>query len=262
MTMNNLKIKVLVLGHRGMLGHRVFEDLSDSFNVLKNDLNIFAQKEEFNSFLLENKPEIVINCIGLIKPSCDKSTREEIVYINSLFPHLLKKIVNSYNGKVIHVSTDCVFDGIRGDYSVTDNYSAKDLYGISKALGEIIDDKNLTLRTSIIGRELPPNNKSLVEWFLKQEECNGFANHIWNGVTTDYFAKKVKEIILSQPTLSGLQQLSSVVPVNKYELLCLLKERYNKNTKITRVDAKESINRRLIPTVSAPPVSEMIREMK
>ncbi|MEM4605432.1 MAG: sugar nucleotide-binding protein [Candidatus Pacearchaeota archaeon] len=257
------KQKILILGHRGMLGHKVFDYFSKekTLKVLKSDFNIYTQKKEFENYVIREKPEIAINCIGLIKPVCEKSTREEIIYINALFPHILKKMVNEYGGKVIQISTDCVFDGKKGNYRVDESYSAKDLYGMSKALGEIIDEKNLTIRTSIIGREIGPNKKSLVEWFLQQKECNGFLNHKWNGVTTDYLAELILDIIKNEKNLMGIQQVASITSVSKYELLCLLKKRYNLSTIINPIDAKEAIDRTLIPTIPTPPIAELIEKM-
>lgn len=172
------------------------------------------------------QPEIILNCVGvLIKGS--KEHPDNAILINAYFPHLLKKMADEVGAKLIHISTDCVFSGKRGNYTEDDFRDADDVYGRSKALGEVINDKDLTIRTSIIGPELKKNGEGLFHWFMNQHgEINGFKTAIWGGVTTLELAKAIDSAIVQNK--SGLVQLSNGVGIAKYDLLQLFKKIWHK----------------------------------
>lgn len=186
-----------------------------------------TDKDAVTSLVRETRPDLIINCIGvLIKGSKDHP--DNAVFINAYFPHLLKKLADEVGAKLIHISTDCVFSGKKGNYNESDFRDADDIYGRSKALGEIINDKDLTIRTSIIGPELKTNGEGLFHWFMHQTgKVNGFKTAIWGGVTTLELAKAIDAAIVQQKT--GLIQLSNGKGITKYDLLNLFKNIWHRD---------------------------------
>ena len=177
------------------------------------------------------KPDIVINCIGLIKQLPIAQEPLPVITLNSLFPHQVAAICKDNSCRMIHVSTDCVFDGCKGSYTEDDNLSANDLYGISKFMGEVKYDNTITIRTSIIGHELS-TNLSLIEWFLSQNgSVNGFTNAIYTGFPTVEIANIISDYIIPNEKLHGLYQVSSN-PISKYELLKTVARVYGKEIEI------------------------------
>ena len=248
-------MKALVLGAEGMLGHKMFQTTLSQFPDTKcttlGDLSasplsgatLFSLEKtlqkmnvmEFDSFakrIRGQKPDFLINCIGIIKQRDAAKAAVPSIFINSLLPHKLAELAREWGGRVIHFSTDCVFDGKRGGYTEDDFSNAEDLYGKSKFLGEVAGENALTLRTSIIGRELS-SFASLLEWFLAQKgkTIRGYKKVIYSGVTTNYMAELVCKIIKDHPTLNGLYQVTSP-SINKYDLLCRLKEAYKLDVEI------------------------------
>ena len=182
------------------------------------------------------QPDIVINCIGLIKQLPIASDPLAAITINSLLPHRISMICRSAGARMIHISTDCVFDGKKGNYTEGDSSTADDLYGRSKFLGEVAYPPHcLTLRTSIIGHELK-GKLGLVEWFLAQEgKVSGFSHAIYSGFPTIEFARIIADHILPNPELAGIYHLSSD-PISKYDLLKLVARKYDKNIEIEPYD--------------------------
>jgi dTDP-4-dehydrorhamnose reductase len=248
-------MKLLIIGGTGMLGHKLFQHLSETFPQTYATIRQNISKEPFKriSFLhskrvfkdidvsnleaLENvvfslKPDYILNCIGIIKQHKEDAKPIPCIKINSLLPHQLVEMASKYGGRAIHFSTDCVFDGKRGLYTEEDAPNATDIYGRSKAMGEIVCDSALTLRTSIIGRELT-SHLSLLDWFLRQKgtRIRGFTRAIYSGVTTNQMANIVRLILQDFPTLSGLYHVVSE-PINKYDLLKLAKEIFKVNIEI------------------------------
>jgi dTDP-4-dehydrorhamnose reductase len=246
-------LNILILGGNGMLGHvlsqvlvnetrhNIFTSTRDFQNKnLKKDFNIkniisnldVNKIKDLEKTIKRIKPSIVINCIGAIKQLKDSIDPSSFIYLNSLFPHHLYRICNSYDSRLIQISTDCVFSGERGDYKESDTIDCNDLYGRSKALGEIVDKKNaLTIRTSIIGHEIG-RKKSLLEWFLNQEkECHGFKNAIFSGFPTVTLSRIIKNYIIEDSSLHGLYHLSSD-PISKFDLLKKISKAYSKSIKI------------------------------
>lgn len=227
------KKRVLVIGATGMLGHMVhkyFESLDayELFNsVYRTPLNnrsIVCNVKDRNAvtnLLEQTRPNVVINCVGaLVQES--KENPDSSIYLNALLPHILKDLCNKHNAKLIHVSTDCVFSGNKGAYSEDDFRDADDVYGRSKALGEIFDAPHCTLRTSIIGPELK-DGTGLLQWFMKQQDSvNGYTNAYWGGVTTLELAKAIPKVI--ENNLVGIHHVTNGDKISKFDLLLLLNQ--------------------------------------
>tara|TARA_B100002019_G_scaffold259207_1_gene244435 strand:- start:17984 stop:18853 length:870 start_codon:yes stop_codon:yes gene_type:complete len=254
---------VFILGASGMLGNSILRYFKS-----KNKLNVIGsirssktpQKLNFyDEYIVKNLniedennlrevmqrycPKIIINCIGLVKQIDSSTDPIKAIQINSLLPHRLTSICESVDAKLIHISTDCVFNGKKGMYNESDDPNATDLYGRTKLLGEIIDSKNITLRTSIIGHELSTKH-SLLEWFLSQdEEINGFDKAIFSGLPTVELSRVIHDFVIPNKHLNGLYNVSSE-PINKFELLSLISDQYSKKIKIN-VDSGLVINRSL-----------------
>jgi dTDP-4-dehydrorhamnose reductase len=189
------------------------------------------------------KPHVVINCAGLIKQSEEAGDHVTIIYINCLFPHHLANLSLKYNFRLIHISTDCVFSGSKGNYTEDDFPDAQDLYGRSKLLGEVYYGNSITLRTSIIGHELN-SSKSLVDWFLsKDKNIEGYKKAIFSGLTAFEIARVIHDYVINAD-LVGLYHLSAD-PISKYELLLLIKDVYGKTINVIPDDKKVVVNRSL-----------------
>ena len=166
---------------------------------------------------------MVINAVGIIKQLPSSKDIKQSLLINSIFPHNLAELTRKYELRLITVSTDCVFSGKKGNYNEEDIPDATDVYGKSKNLGEVVSENCLTLRTSIIGREIFTRN-SLVEWFLSNNDktVKGYKNAVFSGFPTIILADIFADLILNHEKLQGLYHLSSE-PINKFDLLSLLK---------------------------------------
>lgn len=233
------KKKILLFGATGMAGHIAYHYLNATGKyeisnvVFRNKLTEdsivldITDKNAVEALVFEHQPDIILNNIGiLIKGS--KSHPDNAILINAYFPHLLKRLSDQVGAKLVHVSTDCVFSGKKGNYTETDFRDADDVYGRSKALGEIINDKDLTIRTSIIGPEIKKEGEGLFHWFMNQTgTITGFKNAIWGGVTTLELAKSIEKAI--DINLTGLVQLSNGRGINKFDLLYLFKTIWERN---------------------------------
>lgn len=239
-------MKILVFGGGGMLGHKLVQKLQVDFDVWTSFRDSYKKYENLKFFnpekivnrvnvldfesiqktIREVNPEIVINAVGIIKQLPSSKDVIKTLLTNSIFPHQLAEICAEENRYLINISTDCVFDGAKGNYKEEDISNASDLYGRSKSLGEVNNQRCLTIRTSIIGRELFTKN-SLVEWFLSNEgaRIKGFVNAIYSGFPTIILAEIISELLRHQNFLEGLYHVSSE-PINKYELLKLLKKAF------------------------------------
>ena len=233
-----------------MLGHKAFEllnlndknevfgtlrnekDIKKYFSESKNSRNIFSGIDALNlntvlALIDKLSPDLVLNCIGIIKQLKESHNALLSIEVNSLFPHKLAAHLEGSKTRLIHISTDCVFSGEKGYYVEADYSDAKDLYGKTKFLGELKSYKNsITLRTSIIGPELK-GKVSLLEWFIAQKESvNGYTNAIYSGFPTTELINIIENYIIPNPTFSGLYNVSSI-PINKYELLKIVAKVYN-----------------------------------
>lgn len=242
-------MRVLITGGSGMLGHKLFQQLSNSFQVFSTIRGTFEDVGGFGIFekdrLIENidlsdddairrsveisEPDVVINAAGVIKQRPSSKDVITTLTVNSILPHRLATLAKEIGFRLIVVSTDCVFSGDKGNYTEEDPADALDLYGRSKNLGELVEENCLTLRTSIIGRELTSGH-SLVEWFLSNRggEVKGFRQAIYSGFPTIVFADIISSLISDKPELSGLYHVSSE-PIDKFTLLTMLNKRYGAN---------------------------------
>jgi dTDP-4-dehydrorhamnose reductase len=178
------------------------------------------------------RPDVVVNCIGVIKQRPAASQPIPSVTLNALFPHRLGAVAERLGARLIHFSTDCVFSGKKGHYTENDSSDAEDLYGRTKYLGEVVAPHALTLRTSMIGRELA-SHASLLDWFLAQEhgKVRGFTRHVYSGATTPHLAEVVADLVERHPNVSGLYQVTCPT-ISKYDLLCVLREAFRLEVEI------------------------------
>lgn len=246
-----------------MLGHVLFQTLSDQFSVWTTTRRPLADAERLGGFdpfrtigafeaddpeclhdAIEScLPDTVVNCVGLVKQSPIAESPELAIAINALLPHRLAAICSNLGIRLIHISTDCVFSGTSGPYTEDSPIDAMDLYGKTKALGEVTYEGHLTLRTSIVGPELF-NGYGLLDWFLKgHHKVNGHKNALFTGLTTFELSRVIADLIANRPEISGLYHVASQ-PVSKYDLLCQFKDAFGLGTEIVPVD-KPEIDRRL-----------------
>lgn len=244
------KEKLLILGATGMAGHVAYIYLNETgkYNIAtvchsgkiepnSYELDVY-DTAKLTQIIEQEKPDVVINCIGiLIKGS--KSNSANAIYINSYFPHKLSEIMHFVlpDSKVIHISTDCVFSGKEGGYKDSDKKNALDTYGMTKNLGELINDKDLTLRTSIIGPELKKNGEGLMHWVFSQKaigELNGWKKSFWGGVTTLELAKVIDAVL--EADVTGLYQISNDEAISKYDLVSLIVNEFRLPIKVNAVE--------------------------
>jgi len=239
-------MRILILGGDGMLGHQLFKHLKSSHDVrvtLHKDLSVYKKLMLFsteNTYpgidirspiklageLTDFHPEAVVNAIGIVKQLPEANESIPSIEINALFPHRLALLCKDINARMIHLSTDCVFSGKKGNYKESDTSDADDLYGRTKFLGEVNEKHCLTLRTSMIGQELS-RKKNLLEWFLAQNETvPGYKKFIFSGFTTLELSRIIENVILNYPEANGVYHVSSE-PISKFDLLSLIKKGLN-----------------------------------
>jgi dTDP-4-dehydrorhamnose reductase len=269
-----MKKKILILGSTGMLGHQVvnhflkFDDydvIDIAFRSKLRDETIISNvtdKTAFEKIVTELNPDFIVNCIGVLIHGSNNV--ENAIYLNAYLPHQLKKISKNIGAKLIHISTDCVFSGDKGGYIESDVKDGKGVYSQTKILGEIEDDVNLTLRTSIIGPELKNNGEGLFHWFMGQSgDISGFTKSIWSGVTTIELAKIIKWAIDGK--ITGLYHATNNSSINKYKLLELFKKYTEKEVSISPVEGrgidKSFVDTRALVDYEIPDYENMIKEM-
>lgn len=236
-----------MLGSTGLIGVTVLKVLSekpslDVFGTVRSECSALKLKNIFTGVDIQDHskvldifvsihPDIVINCVGATKHKGDGNQPINAINLNALFPHTLAQICNLIGTRLIHISTDCVFSGKKGSYTECDEPDADDVYGKSKALGEVLYGDTLTIRTSTIGHELN-TNYGLLNWFLSQEnKCKGFKNAVFSGLPTVVLAQVIRDYILNNNSLKGLYHIAAS-PINKYDLLKLIAEVYGKKIDI------------------------------
>jgi dTDP-4-dehydrorhamnose reductase len=181
------------------------------------------------------RPDVVVNCVGLVKQLAEADDPLHAIPINTLLPHRLARLCELSDTRLVHISTDCVFNGEKGNYYETDPSDAKDLYGKSKYLGELTYPHTVTLRTSIIGHELQSAH-GLVGWFLSQQErCNGYTRAFFSGLPTVVLAQLIRDVVIPRPDLSGVYHVAAQ-PISKYDLLKLIASVYLKSIEIAPDD--------------------------
>ncbi|MDP2851933.1 MAG: SDR family oxidoreductase [Gallionella sp.] len=248
--------RVLVLGASGMLGHAVLQVMAASGEheifgsvrseaakcLLPRDLAgclIVAGDVENQDVLVrlfrDVRPQVVVNCIGLVKQLAQADDPLVALQVNAMLPHRIFRLCELAGARLVHVSTDCVFSGGRGRYTEDDVPDARDLYGRSKLLGEVSSDGAITLRTSIIGHELGDSH-GLVDWFLHQQgQCSGYTRAVFSGLPTIELAHVIRDVVIPRPDLSGIYHVASE-PISKYDLLRLIAEVYGKMIEIVADD--------------------------
>ena len=241
-------MKIFVLGYTGMLGRYVYkylksENYNDVIGLSRKDLDATnVTKEQLNSVSF-TKDTVIINCMGVIKQRKNIGTLE-FIQVNSVFPHLLSNMCEETGSKLIHITTDCVYNGTEGNYNENSMPNATDLYGMTKFLGE---SENATIiRTSIIGEEIN-QSRSLLEWVKsnKGKKVSGFTNHIWNGITCLQFAKICKYIIDNKMFWRGVKHITSPNPIIKCDLVKLISKVYNLDVKVNPCVTDVSCDRTL-----------------
>ena len=261
---------VLVLGSGGMLGYAVHEYFYRSgyntIGVTRNDFDAVKSDITIINNQIANA-DLVINCIGIIKQVIDNYTPYEIIKTNAVLPRNLAKLCKANNTPLIHITTDCVYSGKRGNYSEKDLIDAEDLYGVSKAAGDIEDC--MTIRTSIIGPE-KTTNRSLLGWTFSQrgKTVDGYTNHKWNGITTLHFAEIAERIMLDDIYEEGLFHLHSPDSMSKYEMVCIFNEIFSLGMTVNPCEAPEHCDRTLSSIyslskkISTLTIKEQVKEMK
>lgn len=281
-------MRILVLGVSGMLGSAVFRILAQSpllevwgsarsssvkryfSHDLASQIITGIDVENIDclmSALKQVRPELIVNCVGLVKQLEKADDPLYALPINSLLPHRLANLCALVNARMVHVSTDCVFSGAKGNYRESDLPDANDLYGRSKLLGEVDYPHAITLRTSIIGHELNSSH-GLISWFLSQQGCvNGFTEAIFSGLPTCELARIIRDFIIPNPKIHGVYHVASQ-PISKYDLLSNVNKEYSKNL-IIESDNRLKINRSLnakrffeATGYLAPPWPQLIAQMR
>jgi len=281
-------MRVLILGVAGMAGHKLWQVLGDEFEAygtLHGDPTAYEHTGLFDRagvlshvdaedlqalvrVFAQIRPEAVINAVGIVKQRAEAKQALPSLAINAVLPHRLAMLCAACGARLIHLSTDCVFTGARGGYTEDDVSDAQDLYGRTKLLGEVDYCPGLTLRTSIIGRELA-NHRGLVDWFLSQrgKQVRGFTKAIFSGLTTLELSRLIAKLLREFPDLSGLYQVSTD-PISKYDLLCLIREVYGLDISI-EPDVGFSCDRSLSSVrfrhatgYAPPPWPELITQMR
>jgi dTDP-4-dehydrorhamnose reductase len=280
--------KILILGASGMLGNAMLRFLAASPGVVvygtvrsPTARNLFPQgvrdllipdvdvenQAQLAAVFERFVPDVVVNCVGLVKQFAQAGDPLAALPINSLLPHRLLRLCRSVGARLIHISTDCVFAGTRGRYKEDDPADARDLYGLSKYLGEVDGPDAVTLRTSLIGPELDSAH-GLVGWFLSQQgRVKGYTQAIFSGVPTVEMARVIRDFVLLHPELRGVYHVAAA-PISKYDLLCLVARAYDKAIEI-EPDGTLVIDRSLDGTrfrqstgYVAPDWPELVRTMQ
>lgn len=249
-------MRLLVLGGGGMLGHKLWQVAAEHFEAYATVRGTLAQSsaarvldpaqtvehvaadrlDRVASTLDRVRPDVVVNCIGIVKQRPDASDPVLSIAINALFPHQLAALCRTRGIRLLHVSTDCVFSGQRGNYRESDRPDPEDLYGHSKLLGEVSGEGCLTVRSSMIGRELG-SARGLVEWTLAQDgrTVRGFRRAIFSGLTTLELSRVICEVAARQRDLHGLWHIAAA-PISKLDLLHLIRDAYGLNLTIEPAD--------------------------
>ncbi len=285
--MTDGKQKVLVLGASGMLGNAVLRFFAQSAGFeasgsarsastlaqlpaeLRERVVTGVDVENVDSLarlFAQVRPDVVINCIGLVKQLAEADDPLLAIPINALLPHRLARLCQVAGARFVHVSTDCVFTGAKGMYREEDPADAQDLYGRSKHLGEVDYDNAVTLRTSIIGHELASAH-GLVGWFLAQTgQVRGFTRAVFSGLPTVELARVIRDHVLPRPELRGLHHVSAA-PIAKFDLLQLVAQAYGRTTVIVPDDrlvidrSLDSTRFRQITGYAPPAWPELVRAM-
>lgn len=282
-------MKIVILGSSGLIGHKLFQILSDSDHETVGLVHgskarfkdvAFLQTpatidgldvldfDGLTATLADLQPDVVMNCVGITKRKPEVNEPLLAIGVNSMFPHKLAQLAEKNKFRVVHFSTDCVFNGQLGNYNEESVTTGEDPYGQTKALGEIRYPHTLTIRSSFIGRELAGRTE-LLEWLISQDgkTIKGFTKAMYSGVSTHVMSRVVLDIIENHPEISHLHQLSTAEPISKYDLLCLARDAFKLDIEIIPDDSFEikptldSAKLRTAMDVKVPSWEEMMAEI-
>ena len=226
-------MRIVVLGHTGMIGRYCFQYLSQSNQeVVGYSRNDFDAREENVEFI--RKDDIVVNCVGIIKPYIDKIGIVDTIKINTIFPHILAERCKLVNARLIHICSDCVYSGAKGQYKETDMCDATDVYARTKML---VPEDVAVIRTSVIGEDLNSDGVGFLQWFLRHEEADGYINCMWNGMTALQLAKIIEVVIGTNKLWKGVRHVYSKDSISKYDLCTYVAEIYKMTVRIKPVKA-------------------------
>lgn len=271
--------KILIIGIKGMAGHMLYNNFlgNKNYELFGIARNITDSKNTFNidvsntidmqKIITDHEFDIVINCIGILNNDAE-SNPAKAIWFNSYFPHYLEEITKNSKTKIIHISTDCVFSGQKGGYSENDFKDGYGYYAQSKALGEIINNKDLTIRTSIIGPEINDNGIGLFHWFITQsygKDLKGFTNAFWSGITTLELSNVIEQAIIQD--ITGLIQIAPEKKISKFDLLVLFNDIYRDSEMTILPDYEYKIDKSLISIrrdfkYEVPSYEEQLKELK
>lgn len=268
--------KILVIGIKGMAGHVIFKSLPNfgnyemygmARNIPSTDriYNLDVSNTDELKKVIDSNFDIVINCIGILNKDAEDNPHKAI-WFNSYFPHLLESLTKNSKTKVISISTDCVFSGKKGNYTESDFKDGEGFYATSKAMGELINGKDLTIRTSIIGPELNKEGIGLFHWFMQQNDTiSGYSQAFWSGITTIELAKVVHYTILQDT--KGLLIVAGHPKIDKFSLLKLFNSIFRKNKLIITESSNYKVDKSMYSSRNdfnyvIPSYEQMIKEMK
>ena len=273
-----MKKKILILGSVGMAGHVVKNHLRDSGKYIIGELARTVSPSKFtyaidvtdltslDQVITEFKPDVIINCIGVLNKDAEDNP-DKAVLLNSFLPHHLAKNATASGARLIHISTDCVFSGLKGNYLDTDVKDGIGFYAQSKALGEVNYGAHLTIRTSIIGPEIKSGGIGLLDWFLRNEakEIKGYTQAYWGGVTTIQLAIAIEHAI--EQSLRGLIHLTNGVRISKFDLVNIFKDVFNNDVLIQAddhyiVDKSLAVSAQTTLLGEVPSYEKMVKDMK
>ena len=268
--------KILVIGIKGMAGHVIFNSLPKlgNYEVFGVARNVLSTNRIFNldvsntvelKKIIDLEFDVVINCIGILNMDAEDNPHKAI-WFNSYFPHLLESYTKNTKTKVISISTDCVFSGKKGNYTEMDFRDGEGFYATSKAMGELTNDKDLTIRTSIIGPELNKEGIGLFHWFMQQNDIvSGYSHAYWSGITTIELAKVINQTI--QQEIKGLLIVAGSPKIDKYSLLKLFNSIFRNDSLIVTENSNYKVDKSMYSSrvdfrYSMPTYEHMMQEMK
>lgn len=282
------RTRYLVLGATGMLGHVVLRLLGDDssaevMGTARSSASLarlprgvadrvlvgvdVADFDTVTAAVAEARPNVVINCVGLVKQLQSANDPLAALPLNAMLPHRLVRLCGAARARLVHISTDCVFAGTRGMYRETDTPDAADLYGRSKLLGEVDAPNAVTLRTSIIGPEIA-GAQGLLAWFLGQSgTVKGFTKAVFSGLPTVELARVIRDVVVPRPELRGVYHVAAD-PISKFDLITLFQHAYGHDVRVIpddRLVLDRSLDGTRFRTATgwvAAPWPELVRRMR
>lgn len=268
-------MKILVLGNNGMVGHVVAGFLqeqghkivgydSGEAKLVKTMTGSMFDTYNIAKLISNSNFNAIINCTSVINQDAEKD-KAAASFINTFIPHFLEKLTKDTKTVVVHRSTDCIFSGHKGKYTLDDKPDADSFYARTKAVGELVNEKDITIRTSLIGPELDSKGSGLFNWYMSQKSSvNGYVNAIWTGITTIEYAREIEKLLMQNAY--GLFQCVPKHSISKYDLLCLFAKIFPGHSEVKKFDNK-FVDKSLIQTIKnynleIPDYEIMIEEMK